>query len=215
MTAQAPGCGGADLVKTCLRCGALEARQNRKALADIAVGKEDERGNRITEVLWVGANYRIYVTETGLFTHLSDCAKLAEDQRKLCKLVNRRRPQINSLIESMKRGVPLLRKRIGIEYYHRELGRAIVEALQEEERVATGIVDTLIAQAQERVTNENRVRYLLACALVALGALAAGLVTEIELAQAGLLAQVRAPYGAALIGGAFGALFSIAVRFQT
>jgi hypothetical protein len=79
-------------------------------------------------------------------------------------------------------------------------------------RAANHILNTGLCLAEERVTNKNRVRYLLACFLV-------GLIPVFGLCLLGWamrlpLDEVWVPYLMAAAAGAVGAVFSIASRVQ-
>jgi hypothetical protein len=42
-------------------------------LCQLEVGKPDKLHNTVTEIFWVGANYAIYCSDKGVYTHFSDC----------------------------------------------------------------------------------------------------------------------------------------------
>jgi hypothetical protein len=187
-----PGCGGGFDAGTLL-------------LAELAPGRPDKLGNRVAEIYCRGEDFAVYRSTLGVYVHFADCRAREREQRRALLAVAPRVCRLRYLSNQMTRDVVWRRRSGG--FYDHEVAEAIALALQGTADGADRILANGETLAGERLGNENRATYFLAClfsALLVIGALwVAGLGT------AAGDPQFRA-YAAAAAFGAVGAAFSIA-----
>jgi hypothetical protein len=202
----------ADDVEICGVCHSLFSSDSL-LLSQIKVGTPDKLEQTILQVYFAGEAYKIYRTRQGVSVHFADCKRREQIQRgkylnvlsKLCRL--------RFLASQMGRWPFVLRwlnKSGG--FYDHQIAEAMCLALEGNAQEAGQIIDDGLALASNRLTNENRIRYLAACLAVAL--LPAALVAWLYLFH-----QAPHPewFSVLLAGatGAIGAAFSITMRVQS
>ncbi len=178
----------------------------------LQTGKADKLGNKIREICWVGEDYTVYRSTKGVFVQFSDCPETERDQRKNYMQIGEALCQLRYLTSQM------VRSRVWPtrSYYDHQIVQAMVLALEGETKRATELLGPVLSMAEDRLTNENRVRYLLGCFLTAL-LLSFGLpAIGLPLARIGLGQTAPAlPYLLAAAFGAAGAVFSITLRVES
>jgi hypothetical protein len=203
---------GADEVEICGVCHSLFSSDSL-LLSQIKLGAPDKLGQTILQVYFSGEAYKIYRTRQGVNVHFADCRRREQKQKEkylnvLCKL-----GRLRFLAGQMGRWPIILHwlSRTG-GFYDHQIAEASCLALEGNAHEADKILDEGLALAANRLTNENRIRYLAACLAVAL--LPAALVAWLYLWHLG---PHPAWYSVLLAGaaGAIGAVFSIAMRVQS
>jgi hypothetical protein len=198
---------GDDKVSVCERCdGVLDKSVIHRA--QITIGSTDKLGNKIMEIVWTGEEYTIYRSTKGIYIHFSDCHEIERTQRALYAEISQILCQLRFLTSQMAR-FKLLRKKLG--YYDYQIVQAMVSTLEKRKEDATNLLAPVLEMAVGRLTNENRVRYLLSC-------LAAGLIVATGIAflvWSGQVDRIADAYLVAAIFGSAGATFSIAMSVQS
>ncbi|MGK7869762.1 hypothetical protein [Falsiroseomonas sp. E2-1-a20] len=210
-----PHCGLTE-AKRCGNCG--ELRENtRKKLSEIMVGHEDSLEERVEEICWKGPDYTVYRSTHGVSVHLSDCLSVERDQRRLLASAGSKLCQLRFLASQMATShlsflLPFIKRKGG--FYDHEMAQAIVLVLEGRKEDANGILDVGLELAVDRLVNENRVRYLLACFF------AAGFLSVFTAALIYLLGNLISEpfplylFGLTAIFGAAGATCSLSVRIR-
>jgi hypothetical protein len=160
-----------------------------------------------------GEDYKIYRTRQGVNVNFADYRWREREQRAFYAEISSDLCQLRFLTNQMARSVFALwdfTKDGG--FYDHQIAGAIYLALQGDVEGANNILKTGLILAEHRITNENRVRYLLACLVI--GLIPGSVVWA--LCRNGLIAsgQIWVPYLMAAAAGAAGAVFSIASRIQ-
>jgi hypothetical protein len=197
--------------ETCPKCYGMFS-SSTALLPRIVLGATDKMGQTIRQVYLSGEDYTIYRTGQGVNVNFGDCRAREREQRARYEQISPQLCRLRFLTRQMAHWFTRGRFIKHGGFYDHQIATAIYLALQEKPDEANQILDTGIALAEERVTNENRVRYLLACLLVGL---IPGLALSL-LKGAGRLPldAVSVPYLMAAAAGAAGAVFSIALRVQ-
>lgn len=195
----------------CQTCGVI-FDESFMPLMDLKVGARDKLNNTVIEILWASRDFKIYRTRAGVFVHMSDCGHVADKQKSLFYRLHPRLCQMRFLTSCIDRSMAArLRRLLGFDrcnFFHQETARAIVQALHDRCEHARGMLDFVTDMALEHVTNENRVRYLIACLAVAV-AFGLGIDSLLWLWD---YPPHAVPYAAASAFGAVGAVFSIATN---
>lgn len=205
----------------------LRSTEGKRAFrrSDIVPGGSDALGNRISEILWLAQDYTIYRSRKGVYVQFSDCREVAYKQRARFATIGPKLCEIRYLTSRMGLARIGWRRGVSPNYYDHQIAQAMVDTLERSgaqidadthgSNTATGqkvspnmeLLSSVLAMAASRVTNENRVLYLVSCfvAGIILTGLATVLSDTVSIAQA---------YLAAGSFGALGAVFSIAMRVQ-
>jgi hypothetical protein len=182
-------------------------------LSQIKVGAPDKLEQEILQVYSSGEAYKIYRTRQGVNIHFADCRLREQKQREKYLNVLGKLCRLRFLASQMGRWPFVLRwlNKTG-GFYDHQIAEAICLALEGDARASGQLLDDGLALAANRLTNENRIRYLAACLVVAL--FPAALITWLYLWH---LAPHPSWYSVFLAGatGAIGAVFSIAMRVQS
>lgn len=199
---------------TCEVCGQTFA--NSLSLSELSVGKPDKVGNTVLEVYCATSAYKVYRTARGVFVHFADCGRLETMQRAGFDALYGPLCSMRFLTSRMFRFGDR-----SSSFYDHEIAQAIIQALNGRVELAVKSLNELVTVASDRVANENRVRYLLAClgtgfALGGVGAIAfyflfTGAGKEL---LGGDRLKVAAYILAAMMGG-LGAVFSIAMSVRS
>jgi hypothetical protein len=202
----------ADEIEICGACHSLFSSDSL-LLSQVKVGAPDKLGQTILQIYFSGGAYKIYRTRQGVNVHFADCRRREQRQKEKYLDVLSKLGRLRFLASQMGRWPLVLHwlTRTG-GFYDHQIAEASCLALEGNAHEADKILDEGLALAANRLTNENRIRYLAACLVVAL--LPAALVAWLYLWH-------RAPhpawYSVLLAGatGAIGAVFSIAMRVQS
>lgn len=176
-------------------------------LPKLTLDTKDKMGDVIRQIYLLGEDYTIYRTSRGVNVNFADCRLRERQQRTYYAQIAEKLCRLRFLSSQMARGI--FNRNGG--FYDHQLAEAIHLAMLRKTRKASEILDEGISLAEDRLTNENRIRYLLAClvvCLVFLGALWYGR------SCTSLLSETWMPYLVAGAAGAAGAVFSIAMRIQ-
>src|SRR5215472_13484654 len=186
------------------------------SLHDIQKNKVDKMGNRILGIHWISEEYLVYRTKQGVAVQFSDCRKLQREQReKYVREIGSMLCQLRFLTSQMAKPLYSLWKPVAINYYDHQIVQGMVLTLEGDPKDARDLLGPTLDMATSRLTNENRIRYLLSCfvtglAIVLLGvAYLRGWIPKIP-TQDDISSYVLAG-----MFGAIGAVFSIAMRVQT
>jgi hypothetical protein len=182
-------------------------------LPRIKIHAKDKMDQLIHQVYLSGEDYTIYRTRHGVNVNFADCRLREREQRTYYAGISEKLCRLRFLTSQMARwpfGLSRLNRCGG--FYDHQVAEAIYLALQGQPDKAVEILDEGLRLADDRITNENRVRYLIACLLV-------GLVPSIALwllyrASVPVFDKSWMPYLVAASAGATGAVFSIAMRIQ-
>jgi len=170
-------------------------------------------GQKIVQVYHSGEHYKIYRTSQGVNVHFSDCRAREREQRVLYAEIAQMLCRLRFLTSQMAHWA-IAHHHISRNggFYDHQIAEAICLTLQKRGSDARQILETGLALAEERIINENRVRYLLACLFFSL----VPCIIMWMFYRDGLQAQeqIWMPYLMAAVFGAVGAVFSIASRIQ-
>jgi hypothetical protein len=202
----------ADEIEICGVCHSLFSSDSL-LLSQIKVGALDKQEQTILQVYFSGEAYKIYRTRQGVSVHFADCRRREQKQREKYLNVLGKLYRLRFLASQMGRWPYVLRwlnKSGG--FYDHQIAEAMCLALEGNAPEADQIIDDGLALAANRLTNENRIRYLAACLAVAL--VPAALVAWLYLFH---LAPHPEWFSVLLAGatGAIGAAFSITMRVQS
>jgi hypothetical protein len=197
--------------ETCPRCHGMFS-SSTSLLPRIVLGATDKMGQTIGQVYLSGEDYTIYRTGQGVNVNFGDCRAREREQRARYEQISPQLCRLRFLTSQMARRFTISRFTKSGGFYDHQIAAAIYLALQGKSNEANEILNTGLALAEERVTNENRVRYLLACLLV--GLIPAFVLWLLNRSGQMPLDEVWAPYLMAAAAGAAGAVFSIALRIQ-
>src|SRR5882724_11043397 len=197
-----------DKGQTCPRCKGV-INTDTVMLSQIKVGKPDKLNNRIEEILWLGENYTIYRSTNGVYIHFSDCHEDERIQRACYGDISDILCQLRFLTGTMAKSRFWSAGRNPVNYYEHQIAQAMVMTMEGKADKARDLLTPVLEMAVGRVTNENRIRYLLAC-------IVAGLVVGSIAGLSYVLwpAGAHTPYLLAAIFGVAGAVLSIAMRVQ-
>jgi len=193
--------------ENCKKCSGMFS-SNTLLLSGIKPGIKDKTGQTIVQVYLSGEDYNIYRTRLGVNVHFADCRAQEREQRARYAEISQTLCRLRFLTGQMAHW-PFARNRRGQHggFYDHQIAEAICLTLQGRGGDAKQILDTGLALAEERVTNENRVRYLFACLYVSL-------IPVFITWPLYCFGQLTQPYLMAAAAGAVGAVFSIALRVQ-
>jgi hypothetical protein len=180
-----------------------------KRLADLQKGSVDRLGNRVHEVEWMGEDYAVYRSDKGIYVHFADCREKEREQRRRYDEIAAMLCQLRFLSSQMNQWK--LRLRRTLTYYDHQIVQAMVLALEGRDKDAKSVLHPALGAAVRRLTNENRVKYLLACAA---SGLVIGVLVWLLLVSPAIPAGAAA-YAFAGLCGLIGAVFSIGMRVQT
>jgi hypothetical protein len=190
--------------------------QQRLLLPMIVLGAKDKMGQIIQQVYLAGEDYTIYRTRQGVLVNFADCRVREREQRACYAQISEKLCRLRFLTSQMARWPFGLNRNGG--FYDHQIGEAMNLAVQVKKdktggtsdlNKATEILNSGLILADEQVTNENRVRYLIACVLVALVP-----IITLWLLYRSPPFKAFMPYMLAAAAGAAGAVFSIAMRAQ-
>ena len=158
-----------------------------------------------------GVDFKVYGTCSGVFIHFSDCGRIAQGQRCLFNQIHPRLSELRFLTSRM--GITSFLGRYKIfntntDWFYQEMAGSIVQALADRCKHARDMLAFVTEMASERVMNENRVRYLVACVAIAV----LGICT-LHLFPRSIQQDVE-PYITAIRFGALGAVFSILMSIR-
>lgn len=155
-------------VEMCGHCHGLFS-QDSSLLSQIKVDAIDKMQQAILQVYLAGEDYKIYRTCQGVHVHFADCRLRERKQRKNYAEVSDRLCYLRFLTSQIARW-PFIQNWLqkSGSFYDHQIAEAICLALQENVQETKQILDRGRELAENRLTNENRARYLLSCLLVAL-----------------------------------------------
>jgi hypothetical protein len=175
----------------------------------------DKLGHLVEDILWVGRSYVVYRSEKGVYVQFSDDPEEEATQR-------RRFTEVCPELCELRYFTPQIRSTWNFPFgsqdrsslFDHNIAQAIMLVM--EGRVDTGkqIAEQALKMAVIRVTNDNTIRYALAClmswfAWIVLGILVFALL--LLFSPSSHLAQL---YVVAGVSGATGAMLSVATRLQ-
>jgi hypothetical protein len=201
-------------VDICDKCGGMFSSTG-SLLPMIVLGAKDKMGQIIQQIYVSGEDYTIYRTRQGVLVNFADCRVRDRQQRAFYAQISEKLCRLRFLTSQMARWPFGLNRNGG--FYDHQIGEAMNLAMQVKKdkasetsdlNKASEILNSGLILADERVTNENRVRYLIACVLVALVPIIALWLLYRSPFKAFM------PYMLAAAAGAAGAVFSIAMRIQ-
>jgi hypothetical protein len=197
--------------ESCPKCHGMFSSDS-SLLPGIRLGSKDKMGQTIIQIYQCGEDYIIYRTHQGVKINFADCRAREREQRAHYAEISQKLCRLRFLISQMARWVFSFGRLKKGGFYDHQIAEAIYLALQDKADDANQILDTGLTLAEERITNENRVRYLLACLLIGLVPVA----TLWTLFRHGGLVpnEMWLPYLIAAAAGSAGAVFSIALRVQ-
>jgi hypothetical protein len=184
-------------------------------LANIRVGKPDKLGHRVLDILWCGTDYAVYRSERGVYVHFSDNPERAQQQRvaftqiapELCEL-----RFLTSHLHRNHRRIDRPWSWLGLrpadrELYDHNVAQALMLTMENKLEPAKAIAKAALTMAVRRSTNDNTIRYVRSCMIVAV-------VWSLFmlLAQGFLTNPLAVNCATASIFGAIGAAFSIITR---
>jgi hypothetical protein len=158
--------------RICDQCCALYSKDSL-LLSQIKIGELDKLQNTILQIYLCGEDYKIYRTRRGVGIHFADCRLRERVQREKYGKIFNKLSYLRFLTSQMFRvpfsdrlSIGRLRRSGG--FYDNQSAEAICLAMKERITEANEILDRGIDLAASRNTNENRIRYLGACLVVAL-----------------------------------------------
>jgi hypothetical protein len=188
------------------------------SLRELAVGKKDDMGHHIEDVLWKGGDYAIYRTGKGVQVQFSDKEDVAHLQRQryaglcpeLCELRYLANQIQTSDFGSKKPGRPTL--------YDHNIAQAIMLVMEEKGVLGRQIARQALDMAVKRATADNTLMYASYClfawvVFVLLGGFTYSSLVWLANHYWPDLKPLE-PYALAGTLGATGAMFSIATRLQ-
>ena len=176
-------------------------------LSELKLGEKDKLGYRVVEIYGRADDYAVYRSTHGVHVHFADCRAREREQRGNLMPIQTRLCRLRFLSSQMLWDMAL-QSRSG-SFYDHEVAEAIALAIQGRQGDADGILATGEAQAADRLENENRIAYFLACLLTTV--LIIGVLLALGLGvDSG--DRVWRAYAAAAAFGAVGATFSIGSR---
>jgi|HubBroStandDraft_6_1064221.scaffolds.fasta_scaffold92961_2 hypothetical protein len=202
-------------VDICKKCGGLFSSTG-SLLPMIVLGAKDKMGQIIQQVYLSGEDYTIYRTRQGVLVNFADCRVREREQRACYAQISEKLCRLRFLTSQMARWPFGLNRNGG--FYEHQIAEAMNLAMQVKKdqasetsdlNKASEILNSGLILADERATNENRVRYLIACVLVALVP-----IITLWLLYRSPPFKAFMPYMLAAAAGAAGAVFSIAMRVQ-
>ena len=198
--------------EACPKCHGLFSNTS-SLLPRIVLGRMDKLGHTIRQVYLSGEDYKIYRTRQGVNVNFADCREREREQRADYAAISQKLCRLRFLTSQMARWIFSERRSLRSGgFYDHQIAEAIHLALQGKATEARQILDTGLTLAEERLTNENRVRYLVACLLVGLApAVGLWMLYQTEHLSPG---SIWMPYLIGAAAGATGAVFSIALRVQ-
>lgn len=205
---------GADRQEPCPACGQTFA--DTIPIGELQIGKIDRMQNTVLEIYWASSTFKVYRTARGVFAHFADCGRLERAQRAAFDALYAPMSSLRFLTSRMFRF-----RANASSFYDHETAQAVVQALHGRIEPAVATLNQLHDLALDRVANENRVRYLMACVATGLASGAAGVLTlwllstDFTATQLGAGAGAFRPYVLAAIMGGLGAVFSIAMSVRS
>lgn len=198
--------------ESCPKCHGVFSHSS-SLLPAIVLGGKDKMGQTIMEIYVCGEDYAIYRSRQGVYIHFADCRVRERQQRANYVEISQKLCRLRFLISQMARWLFAHSRFVkNGGFYDHQIAEALHLALQGKSNEANQILDSGLALAEERITNENRVRYLLACLLIAL--IPSGAVWALYRSDQIITGQIWVPYLIAAAAGATGAVFSITSRIQ-
>jgi len=198
--------------KICDRCHGLFT-SSTSLLPNMKLKSRDKMGETIKQMYPSGEDFAIYRTRQGVIINFADCRAREREQRKQYAVISEKLCRLRFLTSQMAGWLGLKRLSRTGGFYEHQIAEAIYLVMQGKPDQAGELLDLGLKLANERLTNENRVRYLIACLATAVipalfwGAVHLGFITFANW-------QVYSPYFLSGLAGAVGAVFSIALRIQ-
>jgi hypothetical protein len=186
-------------------------------LGDLEVGKPDKLGNKVIEILWIGAHYAIYCSEKGIYVHFSDSLQTEEIQRERFTAICPELCELRYLTTQMRgwNWWPWSSGERRHTLYEHNMAQALMLTMENKIDAAKVLARQTLAMAIRRVTNDNTIRYVRACFICVVACIAFGAVLLLCLnffnRPEGLGWR---PYVVGGMFGALGALLSIVTRVQ-
>jgi hypothetical protein len=184
------------------------------SLSEISVGNDDKLGHRILDILWCGPDYAVYRSVRGIYVHFSDCPDHERRQREAFTEIAPELCELRVFTSRMRRGNEPSQNNSWFgfrveegELFDHNIAQAIMLTMEGKVKEAKDIVKAALAMAVRRVTNDNTIRYLRSCMIVATVSIVVALSTLY------LLPNTHG-YMIAIIFGAVGAVFSIITRIE-
>jgi len=123
-------------------------------IKELAVGKKDQRGRVILDILWSTKDYVIYRHPTGLSPHFSDDANTAKQQRSSYASVGPQLSKINAL-----RSATVWRA----ASIDREIARAISQSMEGDPKSAAATLDGVRTRLENLINIQGRLQYQISC----------------------------------------------------
>lgn len=192
-------------------------------LAGIKVGATDKLGHIIQDVLWCGADYTVYRSDKGVYVHFSDCPDREKKQREAFAEIAPELCELRVFTSQMQRDQQQLKRWSSWlpwrspdnELFNHNIAQSLMLTMEGKIDKAKVIVGAALGMAIRRSTNDNTIRYVVACVIVAAVWIAIALVAMRF--NGYVLANASAEafnYCVASIFGALGAVFSILTRVE-
>jgi len=193
----------------CPRCHGMFS-SSTLLLPKIVLHAQDKKGEIIRQIYLSGEDYTIYRTRQGVNIHFADCRWRERQQRKAYSKISEKLCRLRFLTSQMAHWwFSGWFGRTG-NFYDHQIAEAINLIVLNDDDRASEILCDGVRLAEDRLTNENRIRYLVACLAACL---AIALISGWAL---WLLPSTHdwAPYLLGGAAGAAGAVFSIATRVR-
>jgi hypothetical protein len=192
-------------------------------LSALEIGEPDKLGNTVRAFLWLGANYAVYRTDEGVYVHFSNDSAQEVEQRSRFTEICPELCELRYLTAEMRGRDTWWRRALAVcspsgtrhpseGLYDHNIAQAIMLTMEAKVEPAKKIAEQALEMAVQRVTNDNTIRYVVACLVCLTAVIIFGL----------FLLQFRPSaypnwesYVIAGIFGAAGAVFSIATRLQS
>jgi hypothetical protein len=187
-------------------------------LQAIKPGAMDKMEQPIQQVYLSGEDYTIYRTEQGVYAHFADCRWCERKQRVFYSEISEKLCRLRFLTSQIARwplGLSSFNTHGG--FYDHQVAEALYLALQKkpDREKARKILDEGLRPADDRLTNENRTRYLIACLFACLLIGVPSIFTwRLYGSTAPLSNETWIAYLMAGAAGSVGAMFSIAIRIR-
>jgi hypothetical protein len=189
-----------------------------KMLCDLHEGGKDKLGHKIEQLLWVANSYAIYRTKEGVYVHFSDDEEEAKEQRQRFTKVCPELCELRYLTPQIASAEPLIFRRKnydGSSLYDHNVAQAIMLVMERDVETGRKIAQQALKMAVDRVANDNTVRYICVSAIAWASIVVLVAVTGVALHFVWHDPDKPWCYLVAGMGGATGAMLSIATRVQS
>lgn len=184
-------------------------------LCELEEGQPDKLGHNVEKILWFVKNYAIYRTRQGVYVQFSDDEQEAREQRQSFIKICPELCELRYLTPQIRTAKPLtFRPREdydGSSLYDHNMAQAIMLVMEGDVETGRRIAQKALQMAVERVENDNTIRYVSTSLsgwlfILILGGVLLGF---------GPSSNDLSLFIVAGIGGATGAMLSIATRLQS